>query len=248
MSELSVLQIIIVIAAAFCCGFAKTGIATLGVFNAVLMMQAFPAKESVGMLLPMLIAADIAAVIVYRRHVLWRHLLPLLPWVLAGIAGGYMLLSAIDDALLRRFLGCMLLALVGIQLLKEYGRGGFRLPVPEAASFTAAMGVLAGFATTVGNVSGIVMSMYLLGKKLQKEVFVGTGAWFYLTVNLIKLPFFLDLNMITERSLRINLWLLPAIAAGICAGVYVLPRVKQSQFQFAVLILGAAGAAVLAVQ
>ncbi|MCA0753525.1 sulfite exporter TauE/SafE family protein [Paenibacillus sp. N4] len=248
MSELNVLQIIIVIAAAFCCGFAKTGIATLGVFNAVLMMQAFSAKESVGMLLPMLIAADIAAVIVYRRHVVWKHLLPLLPWVLAGLAGGYMLLSVIDDAMLRRFLGCMLLALAVIQLLKEYGKGRFRLHVPESAMFTASMGALAGFATMVGNVSGVVMSMYLLGKKLPKEVFIGTGAWFYLTVNLIKLPFFVKLDMITEQSLLINLWMLPAIAAGICAGVYIIPRVKQSQFQFIVLMLGAAGALVLAVQ
>lgn len=248
MSELTVWQLVIVMLAGFGCGFAKTGIATLGVFNAMLMMQVFPAKESVGMLLPMLIMADIAAVIVYRRHVVWKHLLALLPWVLVGLAGGYLLLSVIDDAKLRHFLGCMLLVLIGVQLLKDYSGSSIRLMVPASGSFTAAMGSLAGFSTMAGNVSGVVMSMYLLGKKLPKEVFVGTGAWFYLTVNLIKLPLYMHLDMITGHSLRINLWLIPAIAAGIGAGTYVLPRINQSQFQLVVLTLGLCGALVLAVK
>ncbi|MBB3110123.1 hypothetical protein FHS18_002190 [Paenibacillus phyllosphaerae] len=248
MGELTVLQLIIVIIAGFGCGFAKTGIATLGVFNAVLMMQVFPAKASVGLLLPMLIAADIAAVIVYRRHVVWKHLFALLPWVLVGLAGGYLLLSVIDDTRLRPLLGCMLLVLIGVQLLKDYAGSAMKLLIPESAWFTTIMGSLAGFATMVGNVSGVVMSMYLLGKKLPKEVFVGTGAWFYLTVNLIKLPLFIHLDMITADSVQINLWLIPAIAAGICAGIYVIPRIKQSQFQFIVLLLGMCGAIMLTVQ
>ncbi|WP_090636960.1 hypothetical protein [Paenibacillus sp. UNC496MF] len=65
MTELTVLQMLIVLAAALCCGFAKTGIATLGIFNAMLMSQAFSAKEAVGTLLPMLIAADVTAVLLY---------------------------------------------------------------------------------------------------------------------------------------------------------------------------------------
>ena len=35
---------------------------------------------------------------------------------------------------------------------------------------------------------GQVMSMYLLMKNLPKEQFVATGAWFFLVVNLAKLP------------------------------------------------------------
>ena len=180
---------LIVLAAAMCCGFAKTGIATLGIFNAMLMSQAFPAKEAVGTLLPMLIAADIAAVLLYRRHVVWKHLIALIPWALIGIGCGYALLFYANDAVIRRVLGIMLLVLIAFQLLKDRAGAAFERYVPQNRAFTTSMGVLAGFATMVGNVSGVVMSIYLFGKKLPKEVIVGTGAWFYLAVNLIKVPF-----------------------------------------------------------
>jgi len=245
-SDVTVWQLGIALIAGVGCGFAKAGMATLGIFNAVLMMQAFPAKEAVGILLPILIVADLAAVTLYRRHVAWRHLTSLLPWVLVGIAGGYVLLSAFDDAALRPFLGWMLLTLIGMQLWKDYARPSIRTFAFRSAWSTTSLGALAGFATTVGNVSGAVMSMYLFGKKLPKEAFVGTGAWFYLTVNLIKLPLFIQLGMVSSRTLTVNAAMLPAAAAGMLLGAVVIPRMKQTHFQLAVLLLGAGGALTLA--
>ncbi|WP_274648585.1 sulfite exporter TauE/SafE family protein [Paenibacillus humicola] len=247
MAELSLFQIAIVLAAALCCGFAKTGIATLGIFNAMLMTQVFPAKEAVGTLLPMLIAADLAAVILYRRHVVWKHLVSLAPWVLIGLGCGYALLYFANDGLIRRFLGIMLLVLIAFQLLKDRAGVRFDRAMPKSRLFTSGMGVLAGFATMIGNVSGVVMSIYLLGKKLPKEAVVGTGAWFYLAVNLIKVPFFVQLGMITGRSLSINAWTLPVIAAGTLVGAKVVPRIRQSAFQTVILVIGAVGAAMLVI-
>lgn len=231
--------------AALSCGFAKAGIATLGIFNVMLLAQAFPAKEAVGMLLPMLIAADIAAVLFYRRRVVWKHLISLFPWVLTGLALGYCLLYFVVDSQIRSILGVLLLALIGFQLLKERFGEVFDRFLPQSIWFTSVMGILAGFATMIGNVSGVVMSIFLIGKKLPKELVVGTGAWFYLTINLIKVPFYLHLGMISTSSLTSNILAVPVIVIGTIVGVKVVPLLRQSVFQNIVLLVGALGALLL---
>lgn len=236
------LQIVVMLLAGLLAGFAKTGLATLGILNAALMTQVFPAKEAVGTLLPVLIAADVIAVIYYRRSVVWAYLISLIPWVLIGLAAGYVILLLVDDRLIKFLLGLLLLILILLQLAKD--RWGAKLDerLPDSKWFTSAMGILAGFATMVGNVSGVMMSMYLFGKKLPKQEFVGTGAWFYLVVNLLKAPLYVQLDMITANSLMLNLWSLPAIAAGAFIGVRVIPRIPLHWFQRVILLLGAVGA------
>jgi uncharacterized membrane protein YfcA len=72
--------------AAFCVGMSKTGFGGLGIVSVSLFAQLYPAKESTGALLPLLIFADLAAVWFYRRHANWPDLAKLLPATLAGIA------------------------------------------------------------------------------------------------------------------------------------------------------------------
>ncbi|WP_284639390.1 sulfite exporter TauE/SafE family protein [Paenibacillus silviterrae] len=236
------LQIITMLIAGVLAGFAKTGLATLGILNAAVMSQTFPAKQAVGTLLPVLIAADIIAVVYFRRSVVWRHLISLIPWVLTGLGVGYVVLRLFDDTLIQFLLGLLLIVLIALQVLKD--RLGSKLDelLPQSAWFTSAMGILAGYATMVGNVSGVIMSMYLFGKKLPKQEFIGTGAWFYLTVNLLKVPLYWELNMITEASLLLNLWALPAIVAGALIGIQVIPRIPVRWFQRIILLLGGVGA------
>ncbi|MEI7963252.1 MAG: sulfite exporter TauE/SafE family protein, partial [Verrucomicrobiota bacterium] len=54
---------------AFCIGFTKAGFGGFGLIAVLVMALAFPAKESTGAVLPMLIMADFMAISVYRRHV-----------------------------------------------------------------------------------------------------------------------------------------------------------------------------------
>ena len=63
-------------------GVTKTGIPGLGPLIVPLLASVFPARASTGVLLPLLIAADVFAVLRYRRHAVWRHLVRMLPWTL----------------------------------------------------------------------------------------------------------------------------------------------------------------------
>lgn len=73
-------------------------------------------------------------------------------------------------------------------------------------------------------------------KGLPKKEFVGTGAWFFMFVNLIKIPFYIHLGLITFDSIAFNFWLIPTILLGAFIGIKVVPLIPQKAFQ--TLILG----------
>jgi hypothetical protein len=50
--------------------------------------------------------------------------------------------------------------------------------------------------------------------RLPKTEFIGTGAWFFLLVNLIKVPFSADLGLINPMSLKLNLLRPPSSSWG----------------------------------
>ncbi|MCP4621649.1 MAG: sulfite exporter TauE/SafE family protein [Bradyrhizobium sp.] len=228
--------------AALLVGFAKTGVVGMGILIVPLMATAFPGKASIGALLPMLIFADLFAVARYRRHAQWRLLLMLLPWVLPGLAAGYVTLRFIPAESLPPFLGGMVLFLITLHWLKSRYGGRFEQRLPRSWWFAAVMGCLAGFATMVGNVAGPVMSIYLISMGLKKREFMGTGAWYYLIVNWIKVPFNVSLGLITARSLAFNVRMAPAIAIGALLGILIFKRIPQAWFFRVILLLAAAAA------
>lgn len=224
-------------------GFSKTGLPSMGVLVVAVFSQIFPAKASVGILLPMLIVGDLFAVAYYRRSVVWNHLISLIPWVLAGIVAGFFVLRYIENGQLKILLGSLILVLIVFHFFKNvFEQKQQALDYAKSRWFSVSMGVLAGFATMVGNAAGGIMAVYLLSKGLPKKEFVGTGAWFYLAVNVIKVPFGVNLDIITWETLQFNLWLVPGIIIGAIAGKKILPLIPDRHFQYAVLILALIGA------
>lgn len=239
--ELSWTQIIIGIISALLVGFGKTGLPAVSIFNVMLMAAIFPAKQSVGILLPMLIVGDIVAVIYYRREVIWKHLITLIPWVLAGIVIGYFVLLHVENEQLKVMIGLLVLSLVGLHVIRE--RWGEKInQFMISGKFSAVIGALAGFATMIGNAAGGVMAIYLLAKKLPKHQFVATGAWFFLSVNLIKIPFNISLGLMNWQTVQYGAWMIPVILIGTWMGIKLLPRIPQKHFQSLILILSVIGA------
>ncbi|MFC3041798.1 sulfite exporter TauE/SafE family protein [Virgibacillus xinjiangensis] len=241
MFELTLLEWLTVILCALFIGFSKSGLPNMVILVVTVLMFVFPARESVGILLPMLLAGDLFAVTYYRRNVVWKYLISLIPWVLAGILAGYFVLSFITSEQLKPLIGIIVLAMIGLHLWRDRLGERFNEMLPTSKWFTAVMGILGGFTTMVGNAAGGVMAVYLLVKGLPKKEFVGTAAWFFLFVNLIKVPFYLQLGLINQSSILFNVWLVPAIILGALAGVRFLPLIPQKVFARLVLGLAALG-------
>jgi uncharacterized membrane protein YfcA len=101
----------------------------------------------------------------------------------------------------------------------------------HGAWFAPTVGVLAGFTTLVANAAGPLMALYLLAMRLPKMEFVGTGAVFFLLLNLFKVPFMVNLGLITTDSFGVNLALAPAVWLGAWAGRKILQRINQKLFE-----------------
>jgi len=225
-------------------GLSKTGILGLGILFVPLFALVLPARMSTGALLPLLIVGDAVAVIWYRRHARWEHLLRLLPWALAGIVAGFFALGKIDDHQLRPILGVMILVLLAISVWRDLATRG-KAEVPTTWWFAAVAGLLAGATTMMANAAGPIMLLYLLAMKLPKEEFIGTGAWFFAAVNWAKVPFSAGLGLITGQSLLLDATLAGGVLIGAVVGILVANRLPQRLFAVGMQVLTAAAAVLL---
>lgn len=223
-------------AGALIVGFSKTGIGGLGMLAVVLFAQILPAKQATGIVLPLLCFGDVFAVTLYRQHAQWRHLWRLFPWTGAGVVLGYFAMDRIDERQARLLVGGIVLALVAMHVARRRLHGH---EAEHGAWFAPTIGVLAGFTTLVANAAGPLMAVYLLAMRLPKMEYVGTGAVFFMLINLFKVPFMVRLGLIDAASFAVNLWLAPAVIAGALAGRKVLPRINQAAFENLALGLSA---------
>lgn len=224
--DLSILQLVYIGSAAFIVGFTKTSVGGVGILAVLLMAMAVPGKGSPGLLLPMLIAADIMAVAYYRRSCQWHLLAKLLPMSLIGIAIGFGILWALPDFNYEKIIGATILMMLGLDLalteqVKRHVRG---------RAVTAITGMLAGAASMIANAAGPVFGIYLLQLGLKKNEFVGTRSWFFLLLNIAKVPLSTGLGLITVETLTVNLMFLPIILAGAVIGYKVLNYINIRWF------------------
>ena len=199
-------------------GLGKGGLPGMGNLTVALYALVLPdPKLSVGVLLPILSCSDIFAVRI-RKH--GDTKLIVLPWTGIGLVLGYLLFRVLDAEDVRSLIGGLLLGLTAIHPFRLW-RSLAPLAentVPDNAFFRAIMGVLGGFATMIANAAGPVAAFYFMAMRLPKYAFIGTTAWFFLIVNLIKVPFMVELGIINWTWLPFSLAMMPfAVAATVLA-------------------------------
>ena len=220
-------------------GAAKTGMPGLGAFVAPLMVLAVgDARHAAAWTLPILSTADVFAVIFWRKHADARKLFSLIPWVAAGMAGGAFAL-ALSEHILRRLIGCIVVLMLFVYVARK------RNPQGQVAGRPSFYGIVAGFASTVANVAAPVMNMYLLSRKLPKEQFVATGAWFFLVINLAKVPIYSWHHLFSRTSLMFDLFMVPAVVCGAITGLWIVHKVPQRVFDVMIFVLTGISAVIL---
>ena len=222
--------------AALLVGLSKTGVPGAAIPAILFMTEAFAGNEklSVGTILPLLLVGDLFAVGFYRKHTQWDRLWGLFPYVVAGAVPAVFVLIAVGHHQFKLVLGWLVLVLLGLEVCRQ--RFDWT-EVPGKWWFVVAVGGLAGFGTVVGNAAGPVMSVYLISRRLPKQQFMGTWAWFFLIVNTAKAPLYLGLGMVTPVTLGFDLVMIPAVVAGALLGRRLFSIIPQSLFDGLVLIL-----------
>lgn len=234
---------IVLVVAAFLVGLAKTSVGGLATIAVALFAMVMPAKESTAALLLVLLVGDAVAVTIYRRDADWALIRSLLPGILPGLVLGAGALWVSSDEVVSRGIGLVLLVLVAMQLAMQ--RRGTPTREPWSPVARGGVGAAAGFTTMVANAAGPVMTLYLVGQGIEKRRFVGTAAWFFLGVNLAKLPFSIGLGLVQTSMFVTAVQLIPAVVLGAVAGRLLLSRLPQRVFEIAVLVASAISAVAL---
>lgn len=222
-------------------GMAKAGLSGCGLVSVLLFADAFGAKTSTGVVLPLLIAADFMGYYLLRGGGKWRQIIPLVPPAIAGIVVGWWLLDRLDNHLARITIGWIILALLVLKLFIDWKRDQLK-ELHRHPVFTNAIGVLAGAVTMLANAAGPVMTVYLLAKRSEKQEYLGVFTRFFLFVNLVKVPFSANIGLINGPSLLTNLLLLPAVALGGALGWQAVKVMSQRVFEWVVFVFAVVAA------
>ena len=254
---------ILLMVVASLCGIAKTALPGAATIAVALCTAVMPAKESTGAILLMLMTGDLLAVWSYRRDADFHMLRRLVPAVLTGVGAGALFLHLASNDSTRRLIGAVLLLLVAITLAQR--RSASRAPddasaarapsppaptpaareepgapaAPAAGSRSARLiyGGLAGFTTMVANAGGPVTSMYFLACRYPVKAFLGTTAWFFFLVNLVKLPFSVSAGLVNATTLSLTGIAAPAVIASALAGRRLAERMDQRVFEPIIIAL-----------
>lgn len=224
----------IALLAALCIGLAKAGFSGISLISVFLLADLYGAKPSVGLALPLLIAADLLAYPAFRKHGSWRQVWPLLGPALAGMAGAWCLLDAMGDQLARKVIGGLILIMVAVQVARKSHPEWFDRWA-QARAYGLGVGVFGGFATMLANAAGPVLQLYLLARRVPKMELLGIAARFFLLINILKLPLNAKLALITPDSLLDNAKLLPAVVVGVFGGRWLIQHVSQKLFEWMIV-------------
>ena len=227
--------------AATCVGISKSGFGAMAIPGILLMTQVMPARESTGVILPMLILADLFAVYAFRKFTVWRLLVKILPAAVLGVVLGWWLMPLIPAGLFTPVIGWIILALLLLTILQKCS-SQLQEVAADHPAVSWPLGLLAGVSTMLANAAGPAMTVYLLASRLPKYEFVGTAAWFFFFINIIKVPFSASLGLITPQTLLFNLILAPAVLIGLFCGKLLLGKITQKAFEWLLIGLSLLGA------
>lgn len=224
LAELTTWGWVLLAFAALLAGFSKTAIGGVAMVSVVIAALVLPTRDSTGVMLLIFLTGDLVAIWTYRHSVDWRLLAKLVVPLLLGIGLGAVFLSRVDDLVLKRTIGVVLLGLLLLGLRGERSN-------PHRAGVRWGYGGLAGFTTMVANAGGPAMNLYLLSARYPKLQFLGTTAWFFFGVNLTKLPISISLGLVWSQTALIALILAPIVLGGTWVGRLLIGRIQQATFE-----------------
>lgn len=184
---------------------------------------------------------DLIAIFQYGKQGKFSDVLKLLPAAVIGIIVGAVTGNYLDDKQFKALLGVVVLVCLGLLVYREVAKRV--LPLPKNPIFHWLVGAVSGFASMVGNAAGPIFNVYLLSQDLTKNKMIGTTAWFFLLMNVVKLPFHISMwGTVTWESLRYMLLMIPFIAFGSLLGISFVRKINETWYKRIIMIMTAIAA------
>lgn len=228
--------IAILAAAAAASGLSKSGLlVSVSAASVPLLTIVMSARDAAGVMLPVLVALDIGALLVYRREFDRGIVFIMLPGGLLGILLGWALSASVSEAVVRLAIGIVTgcFVLYSISPLRRRLVAG---PTPSRAwgGFWAA---ITGFTSFISHTGGPPYQIYVLPQRLTPAIFSGTSAVFFAVINAAKLvPFYL-LGQLSVSNLEYSVVLIPVAYIAMGVGVFAVKRISPKIFYVVTYVL-----------
>lgn len=226
---MSYLEILGMIGLGLGCGLSKLGIPAALVFSPIL-ASVYGGKASAGIIIIPVIVSDLIVMYIYRKNVDKKVLIKILPLTILGIIAAVIFGNNISDELFKKSMGIIIFIIGVLTLLKN-----FKI---DFSKLSFLFGFLGGIAAFIGNVSGPMMSIYLLNIEMDRDKFLGTRTWFYFIINLIKVTLYvLVLKNIQIETFKLTSIAVPFVFVGVFLGKYFIEKMNQNMFEKFILII-----------
>ena len=89
---------------------------------------------------------------------------------------------------------------------------------------------LSGISSFVSLSGGIPAQVFLLPHALARQSFVGTLCVYFFVINILKIPFYVEIGIFSEETLTVSLWLLLVIPIGVFIGKWLNTHISDQIF------------------
>jgi len=210
-------------------GLSKGGFAGIGALGTPLLALVVGPVEAAAIILPILIVQDVVGVWAFRHSWDGKIIVLMLPAAAIGIAVAYWFATSLPEAGMQILLGSISVLFAARSLWLQ--RGG-RVPAPADPPrwFGFLMGITVGITSQIAHAGQPPFQIYVLPKRLPRDMLVGTTAIFFAAVNWIKVPAYLALGQFSHAHLMASLILMPVALGSTFAGVWLVRRVDADRF------------------
>ena len=221
----------------------------MGSLSLPLMLLVLSPGLALSVLLPVFLLCDFYVGWKYYRHAVRRIVVIMTFAACLGQVLGWLLYKQINAEILMFIIGALAVFTATRYFWRLYHPGEniglarvalrhLRRRIDRALGW---MG-LAGIASFISLTGGIPAQAYLLAMRLPRVYFVGTMGWFFLSINLAKLPFFIELGLFDGASLTASLALAGFVPIGVALGLWLNRAMNDAWFyhisHFFLLLLG----------
>lgn len=224
------------ILAVLCSGLAKGGFSGVGSLAMPVLALAIDPVRAAAILLPILIVQDAVSVWTFRRT--WDpHVLKvMLPGMALGVLLGYLFAARVSESVVLGAVGVISIVFGLHRLWTE--RGGSVVLPSQAPDWTGTLfGAFSGFTSQIAHAGAPPFQMWVLPRRLPRDIFVGTTAIAFATMNWMKVPAYAALGQFTRANLAATALLLPVAIVSTFAGVALVKRVDAARFYTIIYLL-----------
>ncbi len=183
------------------------------------------ARLVVSIVVPLATLIDGMIVVQSRRTLEWGRVMPMVAAGAVGVPLGNVILLAVAEQALKLAIGSVVLAF-GVALLV-----GYTVTIRRERVAGGIAGFLSGAALTSTSLSGPPVTLFMINQRWERDTFRTSQALFHLMLDVLGTASLAVTQVVTGKTLLVDLALLPSVAAGYGLALVLLPHIQQEQFR-----------------